>query len=128
MQDWLWNLFWNSPEIIDNLAPEDGHYKIHTWPKPSDQSNRKIIFQLSACFIQGGKISKIAEQLNLSQNTVRHFIATNIAANNIEKINIQPREDVTYVLFLPVNEIHQIGLLYLNYELVSNGYKTIKFS
>ena len=88
LQDWLWNLFWNSPEIIDNLAPEDGHYKIHTWPKPSDQSNRKIIFQLSACFIQGGKISKIAEQLNLSPNTVRHFIATNIAANNIEKINI----------------------------------------
>ena len=88
LQDWLWNLFWNSPEIIDHLAPEDGHYKIHTWPKPSDQSNRKIIFQLSACFIQGGKISKIAEQLNLSQNTVRHFIATNIAANNIEKINI----------------------------------------
>ncbi|OTG68006.1 hypothetical protein B9T25_08500 [Acinetobacter sp. ANC 4470] len=88
LQDWLWNLFWNSPEIIHNLAPEDGHYKIHTWPKPSDQSNRKIIFQLSACFIQGGKISKIAEQLNLSQNTVQHFIATNIAANNIEKINI----------------------------------------
>ncbi len=88
LQDWLWNLFWNSPEIIDNLAPEDGHYKIHTWPKPSDQPNRKIIFQLSACFIQGGKISKIAEQLNLSPNTVRHFIATNIAANNIEKINI----------------------------------------
>lgn len=88
LHDWLWNLFWNSPDLIYNLAPEDGHYKIHTWPKPADQRNRKMIFQLSACFIQGGKISKIAEQLKLPQNTVRHFIATNIASNNIEKINI----------------------------------------
>lgn len=65
-------------------------------------------------------------------NTIKpmheHFVSTLISQKillNIEKINIQPREDVTYVLFLPVNEIHQIGLLYLNYELVSNGYKTI---
>jgi len=65
-------------------------------------------------------------------NTIKpmheHFISTLISQKillNIEKINIKPREDATYVLFLPVNEIHQIGLLYLNYELVSNGYKTI---
>ena len=88
LQDWLWNLFWNSPEVLYNLTPDDGHYKIYSWPKPTDQFNRKVIFQLSACFIQGGKISKIAEQLQLPQNTVRHFVATNIATNNIEKINV----------------------------------------
>ena len=88
LQDWLWNLFWNSPQLLTELIPEDGHYKIHTWPKPHNQANRKIIFQLSACFIQGGKISKIAEQLNLPHTTVCHFIATNIATNNVEKINI----------------------------------------
>lgn len=70
--------------ILYNLTPDDGHYKIYSWPKPTDQFNRKVIFQLSACFIQGGKISKIAEQLQLPQNTVRHFVAT----NNIEKINV----------------------------------------
>ena len=31
----------------------------------------------------------------------------------------------TFVLFLPENEIHELGLLYLNYELVLRGYKTI---
>ncbi|MCL5127664.1 MerR family transcriptional regulator [Algibacter sp. L4_22] len=31
----------------------------------------------------------------------------------------------TYVLFLPENEIHEIGLLYLNYELLLKGLKTI---
>ncbi|WP_339609593.1 MerR family transcriptional regulator [uncultured Planktosalinus sp.] len=30
-----------------------------------------------------------------------------------------------FVLFLPLNEIHEIGLLYVNYELLSNGHKTI---
>jgi MerR family transcriptional regulator, light-induced transcriptional regulator len=34
-------------------------------------------------------------------------------------------EDKTFVLFLPENEIHDIGLLYLNYELTHKGYKTI---
>jgi DNA-binding transcriptional MerR regulator len=36
----------------------------------------------------------------------------------------QEREGV-FVLFLPENEIHEIGLLFLNYELVYRGYKTI---
>lgn len=35
------------------------------------------------------------------------------------------RKDKLFVLFLPLNEIHEIGLLYLNYELLSQGYKTI---
>jgi hypothetical protein len=29
------------------------------------------------------------------------------------------------VLFLPENEIHEIGLLFVNYELLLRGYKTI---
>jgi len=31
----------------------------------------------------------------------------------------------TFVLFLPENEIHELGLLYLNYELILKGNKTI---
>lgn len=34
-------------------------------------------------------------------------------------------KDRLFVLFLPLNEIHEIGLLYLNYELLNKGYKTI---
>ena len=33
--------------------------------------------------------------------------------------------DTVFVLFLPYKEIHEIGLLYTNYELISAGYKTI---
>ena len=35
------------------------------------------------------------------------------------------KNDTVFVLFLPLNEIHELGLMYLNYEILLNGYKTI---
>lgn len=59
-----------------------------------------------------------------------HFITGLIKQKiitNTEKIQtIDPvRKDRVFVLFLPENEIHDIGLLYINYELVSKGFRTI---
>lgn len=59
-----------------------------------------------------------------------HYI-TNLIKQKIytatEKIQaVEPsREDKVFVLFLPENEIHEIGLLFVNYELLLRGYKTI---
>jgi len=58
-----------------------------------------------------------------------HFVSNLIT----QKIQIHTGEleystvnsDVTYVLFLPENEIHELGLLYLNYELALRGNRTI---
>jgi len=65
-------------------------------------------------------------------NTIKpvheHFISSLVSQKillNIEKLDIAPNQEKTFVLFLPVNESHQIGLMYLNYELNSMGYKTI---
>ena len=46
---------------------------------------------------------------------------------NSEKLQIlEPtRSDKIFVLYLPSNEIHELGLMYLNYEILLNGYKTI---
>ena len=46
---------------------------------------------------------------------------------NIEKLqNLEPKPNTkTFVLYLPENEIHDIGLLFVNYELRSRGYHTI---
>ena len=86
LQDWLWNFFWNSPSFAQ-IAPEDGHYKIHYWPKPAHPLHKKRIFQISACFIQGAKISKLAEQHAIPLLTLRQFITASMASGNIEKIN-----------------------------------------
>jgi hypothetical protein len=44
-----------------------------------------------------------------------------------EKIQINDPiyHDKVFVLYLPLNEIHELGLMYLNYEIISNGYRTI---
>lgn len=59
-----------------------------------------------------------------------HFISSLIKQKllvNTEKIQVlEPtRTDKVFVLFLPENEIHELGLMYLNYEILLHGYKTI---
>ncbi len=58
-----------------------------------------------------------------------HFISNLISQKiqtNTDKLQYSiTNTDKTYVLFLPENEIHELGLLYLNYELVLRGFHTI---
>lgn len=59
-----------------------------------------------------------------------HFISYLIKQKiliNTEKLQILPasKTDKLFVLYLPSNEIHELGLMYLNYEILLNGYKTI---
>mgnify|MGYP000173692617 CR=1 FL=1 len=58
-----------------------------------------------------------------------HFISNLIAQKiqiNIEKLQYSiVSSNKTYVLFLPENEIHELGLMYLNFELVLRGNHTI---
>jgi hypothetical protein len=46
---------------------------------------------------------------------------------NTEKLQVlkQTKLDRIFVLSLPMNEIHELGLMYLNYEILLHGYKTI---
>lgn len=59
-----------------------------------------------------------------------HFISYLIKQKlliNTEKLqeNAPTKQDKVFVLYLPMNEIHELGLMYLNYEVILNGYKTI---
>ena len=59
-----------------------------------------------------------------------HFISCLIIKKtliNIEKVESEKpmNSDKVYVLSLPLNEIHALGLMYLHYEIVSKGYKVI---
>ena len=59
-----------------------------------------------------------------------HFITYLIKQKllvNTEKVQVlEPtRNDKVFVLYLPYNEIHELGLMYLNYEILSNGYRSI---
>ncbi|MFV5686362.1 MerR family transcriptional regulator [Flavobacterium sp. GB2R13] len=59
-----------------------------------------------------------------------HFVSYLIKQKllvNTEKLQVlkQTKFDKVFVLSLPLNEIHELGLMYLNYEILLNGYKTI---
>lgn len=59
-----------------------------------------------------------------------HFISYLIKQKvlvNTEKLLMEKptKADTVFVLSLPMNEIHELGLMYLNYEILSSGYKTV---
>ncbi|CAM1340863.1 MerR family transcriptional regulator [Tenacibaculum amylolyticum] len=68
-------------------------------------------------------------QTNTLMPAHEHFISNLIIQKiqlNTEKLEYAATNtDYTYVLFLPDGEIHEIGLMYLNYELVLRGCQTI---
>ncbi len=59
-----------------------------------------------------------------------HFIS-NLIRNKIlihtEKLQSKALKETqtVFVLYLPDNEVHELGLMFLNYELVSKGYQTV---
>lgn len=69
-------------------------------------------------------------QTNTIGTTHEHFI-TNLIKQKVythtEKINTVQLNDPNriFVLFLPENEIHELGILYLNYELSLRGFTSI---
>jgi DNA-binding transcriptional MerR regulator len=69
-------------------------------------------------------------QTNTISPAHEHFITSLIKQKiyiHTEKFQkLEPtKTDKVFVMFLPENEIHEVGLLFLNYEIVSRGYKTI---
>jgi MerR family transcriptional regulator, light-induced transcriptional regulator len=58
-----------------------------------------------------------------------HFISTLIQQKlliNAERIQgIIPDPKKTFVLFLPLNEIHELGLLFIHFQLLHKGYRSI---
>lgn len=60
------------------------------------------------------------------EHFISHLIKHKILIE-IEKYQIQQKSisNQTYVLYLPFNEIHDIGLLFLHHEIITNGHKSI---
>lgn len=69
-------------------------------------------------------------QTNSTTSSHEHFLTVHIKQKiliHIERLqSIDPRpSDITFVLFLPENETHDLGLLFINYEILNLGYHTI---
>ncbi|WP_320814345.1 MerR family transcriptional regulator [Flavobacterium sp.] len=93
----------------------------------SEKSFREVFYEV---FIPLMNEIGLLWQTNTISPSHEHFL-TNLFKQkiqvNTEKVQIlEPtRDDKVFVLFLPMNEIHEIGLMYLNYEVLLQGYRCI---
>lgn len=93
----------------------------------SDKSFREIFFEVFIPLMEEIGFLWQAETISPAHE---HFISYLIKLKiwvNTEKIqnNVPTKEDKIFVLYLPSDEVHELGLMYLNYEIILSGYKTI---
>ncbi|HNP32850.1 MAG TPA: MerR family transcriptional regulator [Flavobacterium sp.] len=93
----------------------------------SEKSFREVFYEI---FIPLIEEIGILWQTNTISPAHEHFISNLIKQkllSEIDSINVKTpvNSDRIYVLYLPMNEIHELGLMYINYEILNNGYNTI---
>jgi DNA-binding transcriptional MerR regulator len=93
----------------------------------TDKSFREIFWDVFIPFLE--ELGLLWQTSTISP-AHEHFISSLIKqklVSNIDKLQSmdRPTKSRTFVLFLPENEIHEIGLLFLHYEILLRGYQTV---
>ena len=93
----------------------------------SEKSFREVFFEI---FIPLIEELGFLWQTNTISPAHEHFISYLIKQKlllNIEKLQFQKptNNDKVFVLTLPLNEIHELGLMYSHYEILFDGYKAV---
>ncbi len=92
----------------------------------SETSIREMFLDIFIPLTEEIGLQWLSENITSSHEYFIKGLITRKLLINIEDINLVPSDsDKIYVLFLPDNEVHELGLLYLNYELIKGGNKTI---
>ena len=93
----------------------------------SEKSFREVFFEV---FIPLMEEIGFLWQADTISPAHEHFISYLIKLKllvNTEKLQSKAptKEDKIFVLYLPMDEMHELGLMYLNYEILNSGYKSI---
>jgi MerR family transcriptional regulator, light-induced transcriptional regulator len=93
----------------------------------SKKSFREVFFEVFIPLLNEIGLLWQAGTISAAQEHFITFLIKQKLLINTEKLQIlEPiRNDRVFVLYLPENEIHELGLMYLNYEILLNGYKSI---
>lgn len=93
----------------------------------SEKSFRDVFYEIVIPLMQEIGLLWQSGTITPAQEHFITFLFKQKLLLNTEKLQIlEPtRTDKVFVLYLPENEIHELGLMYLNYEILLNGYKTI---
>jgi len=116
---------------INNLFISMIEFNEDDFNKVISDSILKIGFEKTVMYILYPFLEKIGLlwQVGSVFPAQEHFISNLIRQKLIVAVDAQPRtkkrDAKTFLLFLPDNELHEIGLLYYNYLLKKHGHKVI---
>ena len=98
-----------------------------TYNKLLDKKNfREIFKEVFIPFLEHlGLFWQTETILPVHEHFISNLITQKIQINTDVLNYTKILSDNVFILFLPENEIHELGLLYLNYELVLRGHRTI---
>ncbi|WP_162126061.1 MerR family transcriptional regulator [Flavobacterium phycosphaerae] len=93
----------------------------------SERSFREVFYDVFIPLIQEVGMLWQADTITPAhEHFISHLIKQKLLTNTEEVQSVSPsKEDKVFVLYLPMNEIHELGLMFLNYEILNHGYKTI---
>jgi DNA-binding transcriptional MerR regulator len=93
----------------------------------SEKSFREIFYEVIIPLMEEIGLLWQAGTISPAQEHFITFLIKQKLLLNTEKLQVlEPKKtDKVFVLYLPENEIHELGLMYLNYEILLKGYKTI---
>ena len=93
----------------------------------SEKSFREIFYEVFIPLIQEiGLLWQTDTITPAHEHFISYLIKQKILTNTEKVQTLEPtKSDRVFVLYLPMNEIHELGLMYLNYEILLKGYQTI---
>ncbi|PZO29496.1 MAG: MerR family transcriptional regulator [Flavobacteriaceae bacterium] len=93
----------------------------------SEKSFREIFYEVFIPLIQEiGLLWQTDTITPAHEHFISYLIKQKVLINTEELQLKEPiKNDKIFILYLPLNEIHELGLMYLNYEILYSGYKTI---
>jgi DNA-binding transcriptional MerR regulator len=93
----------------------------------SEKSFREVFFEVFIPLMNEIGLLWQAETITPAHEHFISYLIKQKLLTNTEKLQIlEPRyNDRVYILYLPYNEIHELGLMYLNFEILQHGYRSI---
>lgn len=93
----------------------------------AEKSFREVFYEVFLPLLHEMGLLWQSDTINPAQEHFMSYLIKQKLLINIEKAQtIEPtKTERIFVLYLPMNEIHQLGLMFINYEILLSGYRTI---
>lgn len=95
---WVFNLAWNSSNVLNLPVSNQKFYKLIYWPQAEAGKDRRDIIRLAAAFAKGASIEQVANFTKVNTQTIEKFISACLVAHLIEEVSVEQAKLVKFVV------------------------------